>query len=68
MVDSGTGVAGISDCFILSLAAFAHLGGVSRWRASGGFRLLQLIEGVVGWLYWAALVAVGLRLLLRGFV
>ena len=68
VADSGTGTAGIGDCFILSLAAFAHLGGASRWRASGGLRLLQLIEGVVGWLYWAALVAVGLRLLLRGFV
>ena len=63
----GAGTAGIGDCFILSLAAFAHLGGASRWRASGGLRLLQLFEGVVGWLYWAALVAVGLRLLLRGF-
>ena len=66
--DPGAGNAGIGDCFILSLAAFAHLGGASRWRATGGLRLLQLFEGVVGWLYWAALVAVGLRLLLRGFV
>ena len=66
--DPGAGTAGIGDCFILSLAAFAHLGGASRWRATGGLRLLQLFEGVVGWLYWAALVAVGLRLLLRGFV
>lgn len=62
------GTPGIGDCFILSLAAFAHLGGASRWRTSGGLRLLQLLEGVAGWLYWAALVAVGLRLLLRGFV
>ncbi len=68
VADSGTGTARIGDCFILSLAAFAHLGGASRWRTSGGLRLLQLVEGVVGWLYWAALVAVGLRLLLRGFV
>ena len=66
--DPGAGTAGIGDCFILSLAAFAHLGGASRWRTNGGLRLLQLLEGVVGWLYWAALVAVGLRLLLRGFV
>ena len=66
--DSGAGSAGIGDCFLLSLAAFAHLGRVSRWRASAGIRFLQLLEGVVGWLYWAALVAVGLRLLLRGFV
>ena len=68
VVDSGAGSPGVGDCFILSLAAFAHLGGASRWRTSGGLRLLQLFEGVVGWLYWAALVAVGLRLLLRGFV
>ena len=68
VANSGTGTAGIADCFILSLAAFAHLGGASRWGASGGIRLLQLLEGLVGWLYWAALVAVGLRLLLRGFV
>ena len=66
--DPGAGTAGIGDCFILSLAAFAHLGGASRWRTNGGLRLLQLLEGVAGWLYWAALVAVGLRLLLRGFV
>ena len=56
-----------TDCLLISVGAFVHLRSTA-WRVSGALGLLHLLEGVVGWLFWAAIVAVGLRLLLRGMV
>ena len=53
-------------CLLLSLSAFVHTGW-PRGRSAAGIQALRAVEGVVGWLFWAGLVAVILRLLLRGF-
>ena len=56
----------IATCFLISVTTFAHLGTSSTWCTNRGFRILLLAEGLIGWFYWAGLVAVSLRLLLRG--
>ena len=53
------------DCLLISLCAFVH-SGWPAWRSAGGVQALRAVEGVMGWLFWAGLAAVILRLLLRG--